>query len=68
MDKLIVVFIDDILLYLKSEEEHQQHLQITLQTLQEHDLYAKFLKCEFWMINVHFMGHIVSLEGIQVHP
>ena len=60
LDKFIIIFIDDILVYSKSEEEHQQHLQVTLQTFQEYELYAKFSKCEFWMTNIHFLGHVVS--------
>ena len=68
LDKFIIVFIDDILVYSKSKEEHVQHLKITLQTLRENQLYAKFSKCDFWMTKVHFLGHVVSQEGIQVDP
>ena len=68
MDKFIVVFIDDILIYSKSEEEHQQHLKLTLQILREHQLYAKSKKCEFWKNSLAFLGHIVSKEGIGVDP
>ncbi|WRX29259.1 Reverse transcriptase domain - like 10 [Theobroma cacao] len=66
LDKFVVVFIDDILIYSKSREEHEQHLKIVLQILREHRLYAKFSKCEFWLESVAFLGHVVSKEGIQV--
>jgi hypothetical protein len=63
-----VVFIDDILVYLKSMEEHEEHLQIVLQRLREHELYTMFSKYEFWIKEVPFMGHVVSPEGITVDP
>ena len=56
------------LVYLKSFEDHEEHLRIVLQTLREHSLYAKFSKCEFWLSRVAFLGHIVSGEGISVDP
>ena len=59
LDKFVVVFIDDILIYSKSEEEHELHLRTILGTLREHQLYAKFSKCEFWLQEVGFLGHIV---------
>ena len=68
MDKFVVVFIDDILVYSQSEEEHEQHLQIILGTLREHQLYAKFSKCEFWLKEVGFLGHILSAGGVSVDP
>ncbi|KAK1613666.1 hypothetical protein QYE76_019183, partial [Lolium multiflorum] len=68
LDKFVVVFIDDILIYSKSEEEHEQHLEIILETLREHQLYAKFSKCEFWLKEVGFLGHILSAGGIAVDP
>ena len=68
LDKFVIVFIDDILIYSKSPEEHEEHLRLALQTLKEHQLYAKFSKCEFWLRKVHFLGHVVSAEGITVDP
>ncbi|XP_074319923.1 uncharacterized protein LOC141656767 [Silene latifolia] len=68
MDKFVVVFIDDILVYSKTKEEHEEHLRIVLQTLREHQLYAKLSKCEFWLEKVAFLGHIVSNEGVVVDP
>ena len=64
----MVVFIDEILVYSKNEEEHEQHLRIVLQTLREKQLYAKLSKCDFWLKEVFFLGHIVSTEGIKVDP
>ncbi len=66
MDKFVVVFIDDILVYLKNEEEHKEHLRLVLGKLREHQLYAKFSKCEFWLKEVGFLGHVISGEGIAV--
>src|SRR6185436_11644798 len=68
LDKFIVVFIDDILIYSKNEEEHAKHLHIVLQRLREHKLYAKFSNCEFWLKEVPFLGHVISAEGISVDP
>ncbi|KAK1681686.1 hypothetical protein QYE76_042534 [Lolium multiflorum] len=68
LDKFVVVFIDDILIYSKTEEEHEQHLEVVLDTLREHQLYAKFSKCEFWLKEVGFLGHILSAGGIAVDP
>ncbi|KAK1618755.1 hypothetical protein QYE76_024272 [Lolium multiflorum] len=68
LDKFVVVFIDDILIYSKTEEEHEQHLEIILETLRHHKLYAKFSKCEFWLKEVGFLGHILSAGGIAVDP
>ncbi|KAJ6798227.1 uncharacterized protein M6B38_214075 [Iris pallida] len=68
LDKFVIVFIDDILVYSKSEEEHEKHLRIVLQTLREEQLYAKLSKCEFWLDQIPFLGHIVSGEGISVDP
>ena len=68
LDQFVVVFIDDILVYSKNEQEYEQHLQIVLQTLREKQLYAKLSKCDFWLKEVSFLGHIVSIEGIRVDP
>jgi hypothetical protein len=61
LDKFVVVFIDDILIYSKNEKEHAKHLRIVLQRLRDHKLYAKFSKCEFWLNSVKFLGHTISL-------
>ena len=68
LDKFVVVFIDDILIFSKSEEEHKDHLRAVLQRLRNHQLYAKFSKCEFWLKQVRFLGHVLSAEGIAVDP
>ena len=68
LDKFVVVFIDDILAYSKNEEEHKEHLRLVLEKLREHQLYAKFSKCEFWLKEVGFLGHVISGEGIAVDP
>ncbi|WVZ93411.1 hypothetical protein U9M48_039391, partial [Paspalum notatum var. saurae] len=68
LDKFVVVFIDDILIYSKSEEEHEEHLKIVLARLREHKLYAKFSKCAFWLKEVSFLGHILSERGVAVDP
>ena len=62
------MFIDDILIYSKNPEEHEQHLRTVLETLRRHQLYAKLSKCEFWLDKVAFLGHIVSANGISVDP
>ena len=63
-----MVFVDDILIYSKSEEEHEDHLRVFLQILKGHQLYAKFRKCEFWLTEVKFLGHVVSAIGVSVDP
>ena len=60
LDKFVVVFIDDILIYSKNDEEHDEHLRLVLGKLREHQLYAKFSKCEFWLQEVAFLGHVLS--------
>ena len=62
----VIVFIDDILIYSRNEEDHVSHLRIVLQTLKDKELYAKFSKCEFWLESVAFLGHIISDDGIGV--
>ena len=66
MDLFIIVFIDDILIYSRSEEEHASHFIVVLQTLKDRQLFAKFSKCEFWLQSISFLGHIVSSEVIRV--
>jgi hypothetical protein len=61
-----VVFIDDILIYSKTPEDHTKHLNVILQRLRDHHLYAKFSKCEFWLDTVKFLGHTISGDGISV--
>jgi hypothetical protein len=68
LDKFMVVFIDDILIFSKNEEEHDEHLHLVLQKLRENQLYAKLNKCEFWLKEVSFLGHIISEGGISVDP
>ncbi|KAI3499626.1 hypothetical protein L1887_35430 [Cichorium endivia] len=68
LDKFVIVFIDDILVYSRSKEDHEQHLRLMLNLLKEQKLYAKFTKCEFWIREVHFLGHVVGKEGIHVDP
>ena len=68
LDKFVIVFIDDILVYSKNEEEHAKHLKIALQTLREKELYAKFSKCEFWLKEVGFLGHLISGNSVYVDP
>jgi hypothetical protein len=68
LDKFVVVFIDDILIFSKDEEEHVKHLRILLTRLREHQLYAKFSKCTFWLEEIQFLGHVLSANGIAVDP
>ena len=62
LDKFVVVFIDDILIYSKNEEEHEEHLRLVLQKLRENQLYVKFSKCEFWLDEVSFLGHVIRVD------
>ena len=66
LDHFVVVFVDDILIYSQSEEEHEDHLRIVLQALREHQLYSKFSKCEFWLTEVKFLGHVVSASSVPI--
>jgi hypothetical protein len=68
LDKFVVVFIDDILVYSKSEAKHTMHLHIVLQRLQDHRLYDKLTKCDFWLKEIKFLGHTISQERIAVDP
>ena len=68
LDVFVIIFIDDILIYSKTKEDHARHIQIVLQKLREHRLYAKFSKCEFWLEEVSFLGHVLSKDGIAVDP
>ncbi|KAJ9553497.1 hypothetical protein OSB04_017542, partial [Centaurea solstitialis] len=68
LDKFVIVFIDDIVIYSQSKKDHEQHLRLILELLKAEKLYAKFSKCEFWIREVHFLGHVVNEEGIHVDP
>ena len=63
-----MVFVDDILIYSQFEEEHEDHLRIVLHALRDHQLYAKFSKCKFWITKVKFLGHVMSASDVSVDP
>jgi hypothetical protein len=68
LDRFVVVFIDNILIFSKTMEEHEEHLRLVLEKLRSNQLYAKFSKCEFWLIEVAFLGHVISAGGVSVDP
>ena len=68
LDRFVIMLIDDILIYSKSQEEHEEHLRIVLQILRERKLYAKLKKCDLWLNQVVFLGHVISKDGITVDP
>ncbi|KAL0544506.1 hypothetical protein IC582_019622 [Cucumis melo] len=68
LDTFVIVFIDDILIYSKTEAEHEEHLRMVLETLRANKLYAKFSKCEFWLKQLSFLGHVVSKTGVSADP
>jgi hypothetical protein len=68
LDKFTIVFIDDILIFSKTMEEHEEHLRLVLEKLRSNQLYAKFGKCEFWLTKVAFLGHVISTGGVSVDP
>ena len=68
LDQFVIVFIDDILIYSGSKEDHEEHLRVVLQIMREHQLYAKFSKCLFWLDNVSFLRRVISTEGVYVYP
>ncbi|GKF52149.1 putative reverse transcriptase domain-containing protein [Tanacetum coccineum] len=68
LDKFMIVFIDDILIYSRNKQEHEEHLKLILELLKKEQLYAKFSKCEFWIPKVQFLGHVINSQGIHVDP
>jgi hypothetical protein len=68
LDKFIAVFIDDILIFSKTEEDHEKHLRLVLEKLGSNKLYTKFSKCEFWLTEVAFLGHVIFVGGVSVDP
>ena len=68
LDEFVIVFIDDILIYSGSKEDHEEHLRVILQILRENQSYSKFSKCQFWLDSVTFLGHVISAKGVSVDP
>ena len=68
LGQFVIVFIDDILIYSGSKEDHEEHLRVVLQIMRENQLYAKFSKCQFWLDIVAFLGHVISVKGVSVDP
>jgi hypothetical protein len=68
LDKFVIVFLDDILVYSRTEEEHEQYLRMVFQVLREHQLYSKLRKCSFYQERIHYLGNIISKDGIAVDP
>jgi hypothetical protein len=68
LDRFIIVFTDEILIFSKMREEHEEHLRLVLEKLRSNQLYAKFSKCEFWLTEVTFLGHVISTGGASVDP
>jgi hypothetical protein len=68
LEKFVLVSIDDILIYSKNREKHEEHLRLVLQVLRKHYLYAKFSKCDLFQKKIHYLGHVISKEGVAVYP
>ena len=68
LDNFVLIFIDEVLIYSKNQEEHKEHLRIMLEMLRKNQLYAKFSKCDFFKTEIQYLGHVISAEGIAVDP